>query len=107
MARQSGDGESAGGPAHAEDRINWARRRAHARQRTADARQRRIAYSLDALPAARPAPADSPAPYSGNGDLSASGALPAPTTRSAADPGSDPSAAPGAASPIPALDADC
>jgi hypothetical protein len=107
MIGQAGDGERAEAPAHAEDRINWARRRTHARQRAADSRQRRIAYSLDPLPAAGPAPAASNAPYSGAGDLSASGVLPALTISPAADPGRDSPAAPSAASPIPTLDAEC
>ena|SRR5690349_11395583 len=99
MTGQSGDGERAEDPAHAEDRINWARRRAHARQRAADSRQRRIAYSLDPPPATRPAPGLSAAPYAGNGDLSATGDLAPPIA------GTPPGVA--ADSPLLALDAEC
>ena len=107
MTQQPGDGEKAEEPAHAEDRINWARRRTHARQRAADSRQRRIAYSLDPLPAARPAHVESAAPYAGNGDLAEGGNLPPPNPRPAPDLRGTPPSAPGADSPLPALDPGC
>lgn len=102
MTQQTGDGASAGEWSHAEDRINWARRRAHARQRAADARQRRIAYSLDTLPAARPASGETTTPYAGNGHLSASATLPPPAPGPADDPGGA-----GAENPLSTLDAEC
>jgi hypothetical protein len=101
MTVQSRDGDSVGEPSHTEDRINWSRRRTHARQRAADSRQRRIAYSLGALPAA-PAPGESVARYGGNGDSLPGGVLPAPSMGPV-----DRTIAPDAAGPLPALDADC
>jgi hypothetical protein len=99
MTEQSGDGDFAGEPSHTEDRINWARRRTHARQRTADSRQRRISYSLDTLPPARPAPGASAAPYAGPGDPPASAVRPLPT--------SGPARVPDGADPLPTLDSEC
>ena len=107
MTQQPWDGERTGGPAHAEDRINWARRRTHARQRAADGRQRRIAYSLDPLPAAGPAHVESAAPYAGNGDLAEGGNLPPPNSGPAPDPRRTPPSPPGADGLLPALDPGC
>jgi hypothetical protein len=107
MPGQSGDGEQAEAPAHAEDRINWARRRTHARQRAADSRQRRIDYSLEPLPAAGPAHVESAAPYAGNGDRAEGGNLPPPNPGPAPDPRRTPPSAPGADGPPPALDPGC
>ena len=96
MAEPSRDGDFAEGPSHTEDRINWARRRTHARQRAADSRQRRIAYSLDPAPATRPAPGTSAAPYAGPGDPPAGALQRAPTPSPAGVPDA-----------LPALDSEC
>jgi hypothetical protein len=107
MTQQPGDGEKAEEPAHAEDRINWARRRTHARQRAADSRQRRIAYSLDPLPAAGPAHVESAVPYAGNEDLAESDHLPPANPVPAAAPAGALPGPPDVPSPLPTLDAGC
>ena len=107
MPGQSGEEARTEAPAHAEDRINWARRRTHARQRAADGRQRRIAYSLDPLPASGPAHVESAAPYAGNGGLAEGGNPPRPIPGPAPDPGGPAPSAPGADGPLPALDPGC